>query len=490
MFKPDFLFGAATAAYQIEGAVAEDGRGPSIWDTFSRTPGKVYRGDTGDIACDHYHRLETDLDLLTELGLNSYRFSIAWPRVLPSGEGPVNQKGLDFYKRLLERVHRRNLVPMVTLYHWDLPQPLQDRGGWASRETASRFADYVSAVAGELGDLVPLWVTVNEPWCAAFVGHLQGRHAPGLTDLATALRAAHHLMIGHAFACEALRAARGDGQVGISLNLADIEAGSTGEDDTRAASRIDGYENRWFLDPLLRGQYPADLLSWYGDRADVSFLLDGDLDHIAQPLDFLGVNYYEHQRIAADPDEPIHQARELPPVGPTTHGGVAIEPAGLTRILCRIRDEYGQIPIHVTECGANYHDYVDPEGGIDDVERVAYLQAHLQAAAEAVSQGVELRGFYVWSLLDNFEWALGYGARFGLVYVDFRTQTRLLKRSAYWYRTYIGSQAGSGDGQSRADADGGQLAVPASTSARAAESASQEVSRPTFPTGEGPVDGA
>jgi beta-glucosidase len=482
VFKPGFLFGAATAAYQIEGAVAEDGRGPSIWDTFCHTPGKVYRGDTGDIACDHYHRLDADLDLLSELGLGSYRFSIAWPRVLPTGEGKVNQKGLDFYKRLLEGVHRRGLIPMVTLYHWDLPQPLQDRGGWASRETPSRFADYASAVAAELGDLVPLWLTLNEPWCSAFVGNLQGRHAPGLTDLTTALRAAHHLMLGHGYACEALRAEPGGGQVGISLNLADIVAASTREEDTAAASRMDGYENRWFLDPLLRGHYPEDLLSWYRDLADLSFLVEGDVAQIAQPLDFLGVNYYEQQRIAGDPGEPVHHARELPPAGPTTHGGVAIEPTGLTRILCRIRDEYGQIPLHVTECGANYHDYVDPNGDVNDVERIAYLQAHLEAAAAAVRQGVELRGFYVWSLLDNLEWALGYGARFGLVYVDFATQVRSLKRSARWYRDFIASHGGSGDGRSPAGDESGQLAMHSWGAERAPEVRLTEGVRPTDPT--------
>ena len=440
-FPPGFLFGTATAAYQIEGAVAEDGRGPSIWDTFSHTPGKVYRGDNGDIACDHYHRWESDLDLLASLGCRSYRFSIAWPRVLPEGHGRVNQRGLDFYRRLLDGLHSRGIVPMVTLYHWDLPQALQDAGGWAVRDTAARFADYAAVAAAELGDRVPLWITLNEPWVSAFAGHLQGRHAPGLADLGTALRAAHHLLLGHGLATAALRAGRGSGQVGITLNLNDVAPASGDPADAAAATRMDGQANRWFLDPVLRGSYPADLLAWYAARADVSALDGADLAVAAQPLDFLGVNFYHHQRVAAaDGSGALYGARPVPHAGPVTHLGWAVEPAALGRLLRRLTTDYGPLPLYLTENGACYYDYPDPEGRVNDTERVDYLAGYFTAAAAAIADGVDLRGYYVWSLLDNFEWALGYLPRFGLVYVDYRTQARIPKASARWYADLIAGQ--------------------------------------------------
>jgi beta-glucosidase len=439
-FPAGFQFGTSTAAYQIEGAVTEDGRGPSVWDTFSHTPGRVYRGDTGDIACDHYHRWQADLDLLSWLGCDSYRFSISWPRVLPAGQGKVNQPGLDFYKRLLEGLHQRGIAPMVTLYHWDLPQALADRGGWACPDTARRFGDYAGLVAAELGDLVPLWVTVNEPEVVAFAGHLYGRHPPGLTDLATALRAAHHLLLGHGLASQAVRAGRGSGQVGLALNLTDVAPASDDPRDVAAAGRVDGQANRWFLDPVLRGSYPEDLLAWYGERADVSFAAGGPAGPAA-PLGFLGVNFYHRSLVAASDEEPLH-AQRLPPAGPVTHAGAAIDPAALGRVLRRIGREYPPVPLYVTENGACFHDYADPQGRVNDYERVSYLRGHLQAVAEAVADGVDLRGYYVWSLLDNFEWAHGYSRRFGLVYVDYRTQDRVPKASAYWYRELIASQRG------------------------------------------------
>jgi beta-glucosidase len=451
-FPPGFLFGTATASYQIEGAVHEGGRGPSIWDTFSHTPGKVHRGDTGDTACDHYHRLDTDLDLLKWLGCGSYRFSIAWPRIIPSGRGPVNAEGLDFYKRLLDGLHSRGITPMVTLYHWDLPQPLEDSGGWLSRDTAERFGEYAAALADGLGDLVPMWVTLNEPFCSAFVGYLQGRHAPGVTDLSAALRASHHLMLAHGDACRALRAGKGNGQVGIALNLTDVQPASGEPRDVEAASRIDGYQNRWFLDPVMRGEYPADMIAWYGSRADVSFAADGDLARIAQPLDLLGVNYYEHHRIAASDADPVHGAKKVPHRGPVTDSGLAIEPDGLARVLRRVHQEYGPIPLYITENGACFNDYVDPEGGVDDTERADYLSGYFAAAASAISHGADVRGYYVWSLLDNFEWALGYSRRFGLVYVDYRTQERIPKASAHWYREFIASSNGAHAGREAAPA--------------------------------------
>jgi beta-glucosidase len=436
-FPAGFLFGTATSSYQIEGAASEAGRGLSIWDTFSHTPDKVYRGDTGDIACDHYHRLDADLDLLSWLGCKTYRFSVAWPRVMPTGQGPVNAAGLDFYKRVLDGLHQRGIIPMVTLYHWDLPQALQDQGGWVSRDIAKRFADYATVLAAELGDRVPLWETLNEPWVSAFVGHLHGRHAPGLTDLTASLRAAHHLMLSHGLACQALRAGRGNGQVGLSLNLSDVLPASDDPADVAAAERIDGHANRWFLDPLLRGEYPADMIAWYAGRSDFSVDGDGDLAQIHQRLDFFGLNFYECQRVAADSGEPIHAAKRLPPPNPVTHAGLAIEPAALTRVLRRVHHGYGPLPMYVTENGACFNDYADPEGHVNDYERADYLDGYFEAAAEAIRQGVDLRGYYVWSLLDNFEWSYGYGRRFGLVYVDYRTQDRIPKYSAHWYRELI-----------------------------------------------------
>lgn len=434
-FPPDFIWGAATAAYQIEGATAEDGRGPSIWDTFARTPGRVLHGDTGDIACDHYHRLEGDLDLLRELGLGGYRFSIAWPRVMPDGRTP-NPGGLDFYERLVDGLLERGIAPTATLYHWDLPQALQDAGGWPARATAERFADYAAYVTARLADRVAQWVTINEPWCSAFVGHLEGRHAPGIQDLGAALAAAHHLMLGHGLAVRAMRA-QAPVVVGGTVNLSAIHAATDEPADVAAANRVDGFENRWFLEPLRCGRYPADMLAWYGQQADLSPLRDDDLAIIATPTEFLGVNYYERNVVEADPTEPIHGARKRPIDGPVTAGGVAIRPDGFREVLLRVHREYGAPPIYVTENGAGFGDYVDPEGGVDDVERVEYLRGHLGAVAEAIDAGADIRGYYAWSFMDNFEWALGYSLRFGLVYVDFATQARIPKASARFYRSFI-----------------------------------------------------
>jgi beta-glucosidase len=436
-FPEGFLFGAASAAYQIEGAAGEDGRGRSIWDTFSHTPGKVHHGDTGDIACDHYHRLLADLDVIAGLGLGSYRFSLAWPRILPEGAGAVNQKGLDFYKRVVDGLHERGVTPMATVYHWDLPQPLQDAGGWANRDTAARLADYTQVVVDALGDSVPLWVTVNEPFCSGMVGHLQGRHAPGCTNLAAALAASHHVLLGHGYAAEIIHRGAPGAQAGITLNLSDITPASDAGDDRAAAARLDGYENRWFLDPVLAGGYPADMLDWYGTQTPIDFILDGDLAVISAAIDFLGVNYYETKTVAADPAEPVHQAREVPASGAVTAGGLDVRPAGLGRILRRVHGYSPALPVYITENGAAFHDYADPEGNVNDPERVAYLRDHFTETSAAIAAGVDVRGYYVWSLLDNFEWADGYSRRFGLVYVDYRTQARIPKTSARWYRRFI-----------------------------------------------------
>jgi beta-glucosidase len=441
-FPTGFLLGAATAAYQIEGAAEEDGRGTSIWDTFSRTPGKVLHGDTGDIACDNYHRLDADLDLAAGLGLNSYRFSVAWPRIVPEGTGNINQKGLDFYKRLVEGLHARDITPMATLYHWDLPQPLQDGGGWACRDTVERFCEFTQTVLEALGDAVPMWVTVNEPFCAGMVGHLEGRHAPGLRDLRSALAATHHLLLAHGHAVSIVHARAPGRQAGITLNLSDITPASPAEADQAAARLLDGYENRWYLDAVLRGSYPADMLDWYGQQVPVDFIRDRDLDVIATASDFLGVNYYETKVVAADPREPYHHAWVIPATGRLTAGGLDARPAALGRILRRVHGEYAPPPLYITESGAAFHDYVDPEGCVKDLERVTYLNDHLGEVLGAIQDGVDLRGYIAWSLLDNFEWADGYSRRFGLVYVEYGTQTRIPKASAHWYQQLIAAQQG------------------------------------------------
>jgi beta-glucosidase len=443
LFPPGFLFGASTAAYQIEGVGS--GRGESIWDTFARTEGKVTHGDNADIACDHYFRLDGDLDLVEWLGLGGYRFSVSWSRVIPDGFGPVNSRGLDFYKRMVDGLLARNVTPMATLYHWDLPQPLQDIGGWPNREVVGRFCDYADAVLDAIGDLVPMWITVNEPFCAGMIGYLQGRHAPGLRDPHSALAASHHLMLAHGQAMKLIRSAVPGATAGNSVLLSDICAATPSQADAEAARRLDGHENRWFLDPMLRGHYPADMLEWYAARVPIDFVRDGDMETIASPMDFSGINYYETKTVTADLDEPYHQARVLPAAlqadVPLTANGIDARSAGLGRILRRLRDEYPKIPLYITENGAPFHDYIDPLGQVSDPERVCYLSRHLAEVRSAVAEGVDVRGYFVWSLLDNFEWADGYSRRFGLFFVEFGTQTRLAKSSATWYKQLVAEHA-------------------------------------------------
>lgn len=448
-FPEGFLWGAATAAYQVEGAVGEGGRGPSIWDTFSHTPGRVYRGDTGDVACDHYHRLEEDLDLMAWLGLGAYRFSVAWPRIQPEGRGPANRSGLDFYRRLVEGLGERGIEPVLTLYHWDLPQALEDQGGWTSRQTSERFAEYAALVYEALGGSVRFWITLNEPWVSAWMGYGLGVHAPGRRSTADALAATHHLLLGHGLALEALRALGGGGRLGITLNLSPVRAASAEPADAEAARRVDGNANRLYLDPLFRGSYPQDMLEHYRGASDFSFVRDGDLQRISAPVDFLGVNYYMRHTVRAAPGGGVRGpstgmrfgelgAETVLPEGVgTTAMGWPVEPDGLAEILVRVKEEYRDLPVFVTENGCAVHDYIDPEGEVNDVERVAYLDAHLRAAHAALERGVDLRGYMVWSLLDNFEWAEGYSKRFGLVYVEYGSQRRVPKRSARWYAAVI-----------------------------------------------------
>ncbi|RJK95386.1 GH1 family beta-glucosidase [Vallicoccus soli] len=443
-FPPGFLWGAATASYQIEGGVDEGGRGRSVWDTFSHEPGRVLGGDTGDVACDHYHRWAEDLDLLRDLGLGAYRFSVAWPRVQPDGRGPANPQGLAFYDRLVDGMLERGLEPWLTLYHWDLPQALEDAGGWPERGTAERFADYAEIVHGALGDRVHRWTTHNEPWCASLLGYSAGVHAPGRQDDAAAVRAVHHLLLGHGLAVERMRsAAHPDDRFGIVLNLQPVEPATPSGADADAVRRVDGMHNRVFLDPLFRAAYPEDVVADLAPVADLAHVRDGDLQTIARPLDFLGLNYYNPLVVGAPEGGPAHvpgpQGRG-PYVGshgvrmldlgrPRTAMGWEVDPAGLTTILTRLQREYAVPPLYITENGAAYDDEV-VEGKVHDAERVSYLRAHLAAALDAVDAGVDLRGYFAWSLLDNFEWALGYSKRFGIVRVDYDTLERTPKDSA------------------------------------------------------------
>jgi beta-glucosidase len=438
IFPPDFQWGAATAAYQIEGASTLDGRTPSIWDTFSATPGKVFGGHTGAQATDHYHRFAEDIGLMTQLGLRSYRLSTAWPRIQPGGRGPANPAGLAFYDRLVDTLLAAGIAPAVTLYHWDLPQELEDRGGWTERDTAHRFAEYAALVGDRLADRVALWSTLNEPWCSAFLGYGSGVHAPGRTDPAAAIRAAHHLLLGHGLAAQVLPR-----PVSLVLNLGAVRAVSGTEADAAAARKIDGLINRIFLDPVFRGRYPADVVENTSSIVDWAALVqDGDLKAISAPIDLLGVNYYQPSlvgagRMAAPNPWPGCEDVGFPAQdAPVTGMDWPIDPTGLRDILVRVRDDYGDVPLMVTENGAAYADTV-VDGSVHDHARIAYLRDHLAAAHEALRAGVDLRGYYVWSLLDNFEWAYGYSQRFGLIHVDYATQVRTLKDSAYWYRDVI-----------------------------------------------------
>ncbi|WP_433078758.1 GH1 family beta-glucosidase [Dactylosporangium sp. CA-052675] len=433
---PGFIWGAATAAYQIEGAVAEDGRKPSIWDTFSHAPGNVDNGDTGDVACDHYHRWPEDVALMRRLGLDAYRFSVAWPRVLPDGTGAVNAAGLDFYDRLVDALLAEGIRPFVTMYHWDLPQALQDAGGWPNRDTARAFADYAAIVAGRLGDRVADWNTVNEPLCVSWIGHLEGRMAPGERDLTRAVHTSHHVLLGHGLVDQAIRAnARLAPNVGIVLNLSPIEPGSDRPEDVAAAVRADGHTNRWWLDPVFGRGYPADMVECYGVEPPVR---DGDLGIIAAPTEFLGVNYYFRQIVVDDPAGAAPFARQIPVPGSVeTAMPWEVYAKGLQDILVRVAGTYRPASILVTENGSAWPDTVEPGGEIQDKERTDYLEGHLDAVRQAVLRGAPVDGYFAWSLLDNFEWAYGYDKRFGLVRVDYDTQARTIKASGHRYAELI-----------------------------------------------------
>ncbi|RKQ93196.1 broad-specificity cellobiase [Solirubrobacter pauli] len=426
-----FRFGAATASYQVEGAVREDGRGESIWDRFSHKPGAVVGGDTGDVACDHYHRWADDLDLMVELGLESYRFSIAWPRVQPDGRGPLNSRGVAFYRRLAEGLLERGIEPVATLYHWDLPQARQEVGGWAVRDTALRFAEYAAHMAAELGDVVQGWITHNEPWVVAFLGHAHGRKAPGIKDWPTALAVSHNLLLSHGLAVDALRAAV-KAPVGITLNLNPMRG-----DEPAAVAMMDAHQNRWFLDPVLRGTYPVEMLEHY-ERVfgPLPVLNPEDMDVISRPIDFLGVNYYNPTYVRTSTEAPLGVSTVVPR-GATTAMGWPVDASGLQDMLLRLRADYGDLEIWITENGAAFDDERLVDGVVEDPSRVAYLKTHLEALRASVQAGVNVQRYHAWSLLDNFEWEHGYDKRFGIVRVDYDTQERTPKRSALWYRDHI-----------------------------------------------------
>jgi beta-glucosidase len=436
-FPTEFVWGAATAAYQIEGAAEEDGRGESIWDRFCATPGKVRNGENGAVACDFYHRYPNDVRLMRELGLDAFRLSIAWPRIVPDGHGRVNQAGLDFYDRLIDELLEQGVRPFPTLYHWDLPQALEDAGGWTARATAEAFAEYAEVVATRLGDRVSHWITHNEPWVAAWLGYGSGEHAPGRASTEDALAAAHHLLLSHGWAAEAIRRAAPGSKVGITLVLNPAYAASDSEADRLAAEQADGFFNRWFLDPLFRASYPADVLEHFAPLAPP--VADGDLEAIAAPLDFLGVNYYSRQVLRENPNggRPI-VVRD--PDAAYTDMQWEIYPNGLFDLLVRLREDYDPPPIYITENGAAFGDHPTHDGRVDDPERQAYIEAHVAAIGRAIEAGVPVAGYFVWSLLDNFEWAHGYSKRFGIVYVDYPTLERVPKSSYRWYRDFIAAQ--------------------------------------------------
>ncbi|WP_309867456.1 GH1 family beta-glucosidase [Desmospora profundinema] len=437
-FPENFVWGVATSSFQIEGAVDRDGRGESIWDRFGKVPGKIDNGDTGDVACSHYDRYRDDVQLMKELSVQSYRFSVSWPRIFPEGKGRPNQKGMDFYKSLVDQLLQAGITPMLTCYHWDLPQALQERGGWLNRDTIDRFLEYVTHLYRELGDVVPSWITHNEPWVVSYLGYGNGIHAPGIQDFSSSLKAAHHLLLSHGKAVSAFRQlGPKDGEIGISLNLTSSYPADDSEECRDAARKWDGFINRWYLDPLFKGKYPADMVDyyaaggWFGPDTP-----EEEMDAISQPIDFLGINYYSRATLRpGDSGDPACLGVEHVSTGrPVTAMGWEIDPQGLYDLLKRLRRDYGETPIIITENGAAFEDQRKEDDTIQDESRVRYIHDHLKACHRALADQVPLKGYYAWSFMDNFEWAFGYQKRFGLVHVDYETQKRTPKNSAWWYK--------------------------------------------------------
>ncbi|MBC8062430.1 MAG: beta-glucosidase [Clostridiaceae bacterium] len=439
-FHENFVWGSATAAYQIEGAANEEGRGASIWDRFSHIEENIVNGDTGDVACDHYHRYKDDIKLMKEMGLKGYRFSISWSRIFPTGRGMVNQKGIDFYNSLVDELIKNGIEPAVTLYHWDLPQALEDIGGWGNRDTVDYFVEYATYMFKLLGDRVKKWSTHNEPWVAAFAGNLAGRHAPGNTDLKLAVQVSHHLILSHAKAVEVYKKLNHkDGKIGIVLDLHPIVPATDSKEDYDTSILVDGYQNRWFLDAVLKGKYPEDILKFYKEKLVDPVIMPGDMEIIAgNSMDYLGVNYYFRKVVKRSPHNKIFQFEEVKPEGAEyTEMNWEVYPRGLYDLLIRIKEEYNNPHIYITENGAAFKDDKIVNGVVDDEDRLRFLSGHFDEAYKAIEAGVKLDGYYVWSLMDNFEWALGYSKRFGLIFIDFKTQERIWKKSAIWYKGVI-----------------------------------------------------
>ena len=434
-FPADFVWGVATSAFQIEGAAALDGKGLSIWDTFCQQPGTIADASHGDVACDHYHRWPQDLDLTASLGVNAYRFSVSWPRVRPSGSGAWNAQGLDFYERLVDGLLQRGVQPYLTLHHWDLPQALQDQGGWAQRDTVYRFVEYALGMQARLGDRVASITTHNEPWVMATLGHETGIFAPGIQHRATAVQVAHHLLLSHGLAVQALRFEGCRAKLGVVLNLSPVQAATDSEADNTAARLEDGKLLRWYLDPLFKGCYPLDVLHHLG--ADAPHVATGDMQDIATPIDFLGLNYYSRSVVSAAGAWDVRSSGR-----PITDMGWEVYPEGLTELLLRLHRDYPVPPLFVTENGGAFKDTLQG-GRVHDSGRTDYIAAHIAAVGEALRQGVPMAGYMVWSLLDNFEWASGYAKRFGIVHVDYASQQRTLKDSALWYRNFLAQQRAS-----------------------------------------------
>lgn len=439
----DFIFGVATAAYQIEGGVNEGGRGKSIWDTFSHTVGKVVNGDTGDIACDHYHRWADDLDLMKSLGIQGYRLNFSWARLQPLGRGALNPEGVDFYRKLIAGLHSRGIKPSVTLYHWDLPQVLQDSGGWPERETAYRFGYYSALVVAAFKDIVDEWITINEAWCVAYLGHSWGVQAPGLTDEKLAIRAAHHAMLAHGLALAEIRKLAPEAKVGITNILSNAEAKTDSSLDREAAKSVDVRMNKLFLEPIYRGAYSRDVLDLFGQyglnegEVEGALVRPGDLSLISAPTDFVGVNHYHNMIVSHLQGAPNNILTEQAEPNNQSSWGWSNTPWALKKILLRVHSEYSKLPIVITENGVTLNDYVSPEAEVNDADRIDYLNGYVNAVAEAIEAGVPVRGYFAWSFMDNFEWAEGYSRRFGLVFVDYPSQKRTPKASAFWYQNLI-----------------------------------------------------
>ncbi|WP_208586789.1 GH1 family beta-glucosidase [Gracilibacillus suaedae] len=435
-FPKDMQWGTATASYQIEGAANEGGRGVSIWDTFSKTPGNVVNGDNGDVACDSYHRYEEDVELMKDLGIDVYRFSVAWPRIFPNGTGEVNQEGLDYYHRLVDKLLENGIEPMCTLYHWDLPQALQDNGGWGNRDTIDAFVDYAELMFKEFSGKIKKWLTLNEPWCISFLSNFIGVHAPGHQDLQLATQISHHLLVAHGKTVQKFRELGNDGEIGFAPNTTWLEPYSNRQEDIDACNREIGWYIEWFMDPVFKGTYPEFMVDWFKKKGVELDIEDGDMETINQPVDFLGINYYTGHIARYKENEGLLDWEMVEMNYDRTDIGWPIFPEGFYNVLMRIKDSYGDIPIYITENGSCYND--EPENGsIKDTGRINYLEQHLTALSRAIASGVNVKGYITWSLMDNFEWAEGYTMRFGIVHVNYRTLERTKKDSFYWYKQTI-----------------------------------------------------